>query len=187
MAGEDTLWDRTSGEQIGHDMTAAERLPLHYASLARHVELTFVSDGKAGFFLALNIVMVSTSASRLNAITNAFSGGHVTPMGLGIAASAALSLLSSLIAVVYSISVVYPRLAHAAGGITYFGAIAGTPFPTFRERVLALTSEEHEDDVLQQIHGVSGIALRKILLLRRVTFLSILAGAAWIVFIFLTT
>ena len=166
-----------------HYMDSSARLPLHYESLDRTVELTFAADAKAGFFLALHIVMISTIASQLSSLVDEVQAGEAGGVTLVAFGFGLVAMVINVIAVVLATIVVFPRLSDDRSGIVYFLAIADIEYEEFEERATTISSEAHEADVLRSIHAVSRIASKKILALRRAAFLTIVAAIGWLVFI----
>ena len=157
-----------------------ERLRSHYESLTRAIRLVRTTDSKAAPVLALQIALVGTLAARadkLLAIVSQSPWGIENTVLLGLVAFYAVLVL---VVVTLAAWVYVPINPKTGKSLIYFEDIAVLNYEDFESRAKAMTDEDIETDLLDQIHRVSHIARVKMGWVRWAFYFSAPAVLLWL-------
>lgn len=152
-----------------------EQLEIAERRLDRLLDWVGRSDTKFSVVLGVDAGMLGFLATSVPT--------SAAPIGpLAVAAVSVALLVASLVFVYRG---TYPRTEGPDGSLVYFGSIAREDFEDLRTRFRACSSDDHLDDVLEQVHRNSEIVDRKFTELRRAYGCLLLAVVPWAVTLFL--
>lgn len=158
-----------------------QRLKSHYESLARAIEFTKMADAKAGPLLAAHVLMAGALATRSGALWAIATGDAGDIQQAAVIVLAALYLILLAAAWIKAACVFIPSTPKTGRSLIYFEDIGAMSLEQFAEASRQLNAEAIENQLLQQIHAVSGIASVKMRRVRWAFWLSIAAVVLWIV------
>lgn len=152
------------------------RLHSHYESLSRVIRFTRMADTKAGAVLALQFVLAGVLAARLDGlyplVAATMDGSEVVAAKLDGAEAVAVILagaayiLSALAAVGLAVWAYAPATPQTGKSLIYFEDVANMDCQKFIAAAMNADAAEMERQLLDQIYRVSGIASRKMQLVR---------------------
>lgn len=157
-----------------------QRLKSHYESLARAIEFTKMADAKAGPLLAAHVLMAGALATRSGNLWAIATGDAGNIQQVAVIVVVALYLVLLAAAWIKAACVFIPATPKTNQSLIYFEDIGAMCFEQFADASRQLDDGTIENQLLQQIHAVSGIASRKMRRVRWAFGLSIAAVVVWI-------
>ena len=167
-------------------MNQEERLRSHYESLSRVIQFTRTADRKAAPVLALQVALVGTLAARLERLVTSFSSNAWDVERTLILAALVCYGLLTLAIVGITAWVYMPRSPKTGKSLIFFEDIANMDFESFGKKAKAVSSDDIEHQLLDQIHRVSKIASTKMCMVRWALWLSVPSLILWIVLLTLS-
>lgn len=165
--------------------TTTDRIQMHSALLERTIELTQVADAKAAPLVGLEAVLAGTVVSQADRLGELL-GDTGAPGFVPYLLAFAVFIVSAIASLFFAALVYLPRNRRSHGSVLYFEDIAAMSLDEFQSRSREQTDDDIEDLLLEQIHQVSQVASRKMLLVRWSFiwgFISILGWAAVLAFV----
>jgi len=138
-----------------------ERLNSHYESLSRCIAFTRAADAKAAPVLALQIAILGALAARFEKLIPAFfvESWCFERAFLWVILGAYLVFMGA--AVTMAARVYMPTHPRTGQSLIYFEDIAAMQSKAFMKRAKDVSPDTIEEQLLSQIHIVSGIASAK--------------------------
>ena len=163
------------------DVILEERLRSHYESLARVIRFTRTADSKAAPVLALQIALVGTLASQFENLVTIVTGGQWDVERCLIIVVMIAYVAFGMAAAVMAAWVYMPISPRTGKSLIFFEDIAAMDLESFEQRVKAVSIDDIECQLLDQIHRVSKIASVKMRRVRRALWLSVPSIILWLV------
>ena len=154
-----------------------ERLKSHYESLSRAIGFTRAADAKAAPVLALQVALAGTLAARMEGLWLILTEPPLGPDMFAVAAFLGLYVVLLITSMGFAGCVYVPRNPRTGRSIIYFEDIAAIPCEEFEEQAMGMNADTIEQQLIDQLYVVSGIASAK---MRRVRW-AYLAGAPSVV------
>lgn len=163
------------------------RIDQHSKTLDRAVRLTQMADAKTAPILALQATLAAVTVSQASDIGRIMDFGE-HPYTTALALLVMLAYVgTALFACVLGVLVFVPRAPRISPAgpdeplsLVYFDDISRVPFEAFRAKALTVGRDAFEEDILQQVHIVSGVASRKMSLVRIALLATLFAFLAWL-------
>ena len=162
-------------------MIQDERLKSHYESLSRVIRFTRMADTKAAPILALQVALAGTLAARLDNLAFIFTGNTWDTERILISVVLVCYGLLALAIVVIAARVYMPRSPRTCKSLIFFEDIAVMDFKSFEKKAKAVSIDDIEYHLLDQIHRVSQVASAKMGKVRCALWLSVPSVILWII------
>lgn len=167
---------------------ALTRIDQHAKTLDRAVHLTQMADAKTAPVLALQATLAAVTVSQSNAVGQLLNPDQHS-LALVIFAGFVLALYActALLSCILGVLVYLPRAPRAGNverhdpvSLVYFDDIRRMSKDSFREKATAVAMDEFEQDILSQVHTVSGVAALKMAYVRLALFATIVCFLSWL-------
>ena len=158
-----------------------ERLKSHYESLQRAIRFTRTADTKAAPVVALQIALLGVLATRYERLLSVITQRQWDAEGVALVGVVILYGVATIGSIAIAAWVYIPANRKANGSLVYFEDIAAMGCQRFKDRSIRMTPEEIEEQLLDQIYRVSGIASDKMRRVRRAFALSGFSGILGII------
>ena len=158
-----------------------ERLKSHYESLQRAIRFTRTADTKAAPVIALQIALLGVLATRFERLAPIITQCQWDAEVVALVAVVILYSAATIGSIAVAAWVYVPINRKAGGSLIYFEDIAAMGCQRFKDRSIRMTPEEIEEQLLDQIYRVSGIASDKMRRVRRAFALSGFSGILGII------
>ena len=162
-------------------MIQDERLKSHYESLSRVIQFTRTSDTKAAPVLALQIALAGTLAARVENLASAFTSNIWDAERILIFTAIICYLMLAVVIVATAAWVYMPTSPRTGKSLIFFEDIAAMDFESFQQKAKAVSHDDLEFQLLDQIHRVSNIASAKMRRVRWALRLSVPSIILWII------
>ena len=160
-----------------------ERLRSHYESLSRAIGFTKSADAKAAPVIALQVALAGTLAARMEGLwlilTRPSFGTEATWVAVLLVIYAVLLTAS----IAFAANVYIPRHPRTGRSLIYLEDIASIPLESFSERARQMDPDAIEQQLIDQVHAVSGMARIKIHRVRWAYFAGSPSVVLWVVFL----
>lgn len=178
MAG--AVFDRT--EPRSQVPTAvSDRAATHVATLDRVIAMTRSADSKAAPILALQVTLAAASVAQTGQLKSLLdpreAGAALFVVGIALAA---VYLGASVVSLALAIQVFVPKTPLAGRSVAYFEDITRMSRAEFIALADSMSEAEIIDDLLAQVHAVSGIASQKFARVRLALYATAVALGAWL-------
>ena len=156
------------------------RVESHYKSLARAIDFTKVADAKAAPVVVLHVALIGALAFRSEPLLGILSQRPWDACGVMLLAALAIYISVSALAIFSAGRVFLPRTPREGKSLIYFEDIANMDYESFIKQSKELNKDVIEEQLLQQIFVVSGIASKKMQRVRCALILSGIALVLWV-------
>jgi hypothetical protein len=162
-------------------MTKAARIQVYSAALDRLGNLMLLADGKAAPVLALHVTLAAVTIAGEGRIGRLFDLDDHAAMAVAVSvALLATYVVSALAVTALVIAIYFPVIQPTGHSHTFFEDIRRMQRDEYVAQSEVMSEEALERELLEQVHGASGILSTKFLQLRWAYSLSAISLMSWV-------